>query len=292
MNLDWNPDSDQFANEFQKALETIGFVRLLNLWSKEEKPIMDQWFQTVEYWFNLPESQKEEYKISTTHRQGWVPKESSILNPYRKKDWKETYEFDDFSFSDIPPPFRPLIREVVDLIHNRSISIVRVLEKILGTEENYLVNLHDNLDQSHLRLCYYAKSEKREKQLPLSEHKDYTSLTLTFSPDPFKKLQIKDRTGTWNDIEYIDNSCAVQVGNIMQVLTQDYFKSAVHRVLWNEKADGFTTAYFLNLPPDYLMTHLGPNPKKYDDMTVAEFTEKFHLAKNQRHGNITTRNSR
>lgn len=278
--LDWDPNNKTFIEEFKDSFETTGFIRLCELWNKSEEKVVKDWYKLVEEWF-YNSTEKEKYASKNKNKHGWVAKESSLVNPRRKKDWKECFEFDDLvNYDDTPEIFIPQLKKVIPLIHNKSLEIVRVFETILNCEKEYLVKLHDQMMNHHLRVCYYPASEQLENQLPCSEHKDYNSVTLIFSPDPHKKLQIKDREGNWHNIEYRDNSCVCQLGNQMQIWTQDYLVSAFHRVLFNS-VDAFTTAYFINLPEDHLLDRLGPNPKKYKDQTVKEFSADFHRTKSK-----------
>jgi len=275
--IDW-ADHNTLTEEFKSAFTTVGFARIYNLWTQQELLAIKEWFTVVENWF-LTEQNKQKYQSTADVAEGWTPLESQVVNPTRKRDWKENFEIDRFTdLSYLPDELSKSLAITHPLFFSKGKDILKIFELMLETEPGLLTDAHADPNSHHLRTAYYPASEKRDNQLPCGEHKDYNTITLLFSPDKGKRLQVKNRAGEWKDIKYLDNSVVINIGNLMQIWTQDYLISSPHRVLFNSE-DSFTTAYFMNLPEEHNLKPIGPNPRKYPNTLVKRFNSQFHKAK-------------
>jgi len=276
--IDWQSSNEVLVKEFTEGFTNTGFIRLYNIWNKKEEYLINEWYKAVKDWF-LTAEDKETYRADKNLRAGWHGLNETYLNPRKGNDYKQCYEIDQFDdFNTLPPILNKAISKAFPLINKKSIEILTIFELMLNTEQHYLTNLHSDKNLHHIRTAYYPGSKKLDNQLPCGEHKDYNSISLLFSPDENKKLQIKTRQGEWKDIPYLDNSVVINIGNLMQVWSQDFLHSAFHRVLFNE-SPSFTTVYFLDLPHDLILDQIGPNKKKYDDITVEKFRKQFQKTK-------------
>jgi len=275
--IDWT-DHSTITEKFKLAFTTTGFARIYNFWTPQELIIINKWFVVVENWF-LTEQNKQKYQSTADVRDGWTPLESQVVNPTRKRDWKENFEIDSFTdLSYLPDELSQSLAITHPLFFSKGKDILKIFELMLGTKPDLLIDAHADPNSHHLRTAYYPASEERNNQLPCGEHKDYNTITLLFSPDKGKRLQIKNRAGKWKDIKYLDNSVVINIGNLMQIWSQDYLISAPHRVLFNSE-DSFTTAYFMSIPEMYNLKPIGPNPRKYRNTLVKRFNTQFDKAK-------------
>jgi len=280
--IDWqNFDEAQF----ERAYTEVGFARLYNIWTEQEQVTMSNWFSAVQAWFKTANN-KHSYEAVGDFMEGWVNKEKIYLSPFRRNDYKETFEIDDLvNITHLPHALFHPLTHALPIISATGQDIIKRFETLLGN--NQLAELHKPLNQHHLRIAYYPATPSRDNQLPCGEHKDYNSVTLLFSPDAHKRLQIKDLQGNWHDIRYMPNSVVVNMGNVIQKWTNNYLKSAVHRVLESD-ADSFTTAYFMYPPRDYKLHQIGPHAQQEDyPMSVKQFLTLFDKTKQaikEKHG--------
>jgi isopenicillin N synthase-like dioxygenase len=83
------------------------------------------------------------------------------------------------------------------------------------------------------------------------------------------------------------NSVVVNMGNVIQKWTNNYLKSAVHRVLESD-TDSFTTAYFMYPPKDHKLHQIGPQAQQEDyPMSIKQFLTLFDKTKQaikEKHG--------
>ena len=272
--IDWqNFDEAQF----EQAYTEVGFARLYNIWTEQEQVTMSNWFSAVESWFKQS-TNKTDYEATGDILDGWVDIGQQFLSPFRRNDFKETFEIETLHDpSVVPPALSSQLKQALPILHNTGLNCLKKFEHLLRC--NYLVELHESIYHHHIRTAFYPATEARKNQLPCGEHKDYNSITLLFSPDAHKRLQIKDRQGEWHDIRYRPNSVVVNIGNIMQKWTNNYLTSAVHRVL-PSNADSFTTAYFMYPHKQTALHMIGPKAvTQKHPVTVEQALKLFDKAK-------------
>lgn len=274
--INWK--SSALVEEFRQGFCDTGFIRLYNIWDDDQSQTINQWFTAVETWFYEAED-KDQWTADQDAWHGWVDVDTVNLNPRSGADHKQCFEIGHFDDPQLLPPiYRQAFADAYPLIHSLALEVIETIEQVLECPKNSLVSVHKNTAPHMMRTAYYPASEARKNQLPCGEHKDYNTVTLLFSPDEHKRLQIKTRDGEWKSIEFMENSVVINIGVLLQVWSQDYLNSAFHRVLWNEK-DAFTTAYFCSIPNNTLLSPIGPAPRKYPDMTAGTFLKRFQKSK-------------
>jgi isopenicillin N synthase-like dioxygenase len=152
----------------------------------------------------------------------------------------------------------------------------------------------DKLDKnmSALRvICYPEQHEAPQPgQLRGGAHTDYGTLTILTSDNAAGGLQALHRDGHWVDIDPQPGTYIVNIGDVMQIWTNDRWVSTLHRVV-NPAADKATTArrhsiVFFHQPNydaviDTLPTCVDPARRKYAPFTYGEhWMRKWMATKN------------
>ena len=130
---------------------------------------------------------------------------------------------------------------------------------------------------SFLRLNYYplcdnssqgdAPSVSTEGVLGVNRHSDAGAITILSQSD-VAALQVF-QAGTWTLVEPIPDALVINVGDMLQVFTNDRYRAPLHRVLANEKMERFSAPYFFN--PAY-ETDCAPLPELIDDAHPPSYT--------------------
>ena len=81
-------------------------------------------------------------------------------------------------------------------------------------------------------------------------------------------LEVCNATGEWIVAPPIENTLIVNVGEMMKLLTNDHFASALHRVVNRSNRQRFSVPYFFN--PDY-NTELSTLGQYIDEAHPAQF---------------------
>lgn len=111
---------------------------------------------------------------------------------------------------------------------------------------------------SNVRLNYYPTQDplsanEQTQTTPLGDmalhhHTDPGLLTLLLQ-DRTGGLQTQLRNGDWIDVPPISGTVVVNLGDALQVLSNDRYRAAVHRVLPMQGRDRYSTPFFLNPQP-------------------------------------------
>jgi isopenicillin N synthase-like dioxygenase len=166
----------------------------------------------------------------------------------------------------------------------------RVFALALGLEENFF---QTKLSRgfANLRFNYYPEQEAAPKpgQLRAGEHTDYGMLTILRVEDAPGGLQVRDRSGVWHDVGYVEGAFVVNIGDLMARWTNDEWVSTLHRVV-NPTRDATLGSSRLSIPffayPSYdsviesLARFAGSDKgSKYPPITAGEYWRmKFRTA--------------
>ena len=65
----------------------------------------------------------------------------------------------------------------------------------------------------------------------IGEHSDYGTITLLWQINDVPGLQVQDLGGVWHPVPYAENGVVVNIGDLLQRWTNDYFVVTKHRVV-------------------------------------------------------------
>lgn len=147
-------------------------------------------------------------------------------------DWRDT-----LSFSMAPDPPEP--EELPTICRDITIDYSNQV-KSLGSTLFELASLALGLDPSHLKAMdiakklmvyglYYPPCPQPDLTMGTSKHTDTNSLTILLQ-DQVSGLQILHQD-KWVDVVPVHGALIVNLGDLMQLITNDKFKSVIHRVV-------------------------------------------------------------
>jgi isopenicillin N synthase-like dioxygenase len=170
------------------------------------------------------------------------------------RDWKEVYDFGPPDGSLIqpqwpehPPQFEQAILTFYALCEELSHRLLAAISVNLGMPADYLGRDFTESHTSFLRLNYYpilpADAESTE-QLGVNQHSDAGALTLLLQ-DEQPGLEVH-RDGHWHLVEPKPGAFVVNIGDIVQVWSNDRYRAALHRVVTNPSANRYSAPFFFN----------------------------------------------
>eukprot|EP01125_Pyxidicula_operculata_P001668 TRINITY_DN11504_c0_g1_i1.p1 TRINITY_DN11504_c0_g1~~TRINITY_DN11504_c0_g1_i1.p1 ORF type:complete len:303 (+),score=43.39 TRINITY_DN11504_c0_g1_i1:13-921(+) len=123
-----------------------------------------------------------------------------------------------------------------------------------------------------LRLIHYFGIVDPDK-CAADPHTDYGMITLLLT-DGTPGLQI-EKDGEWVDIPYIPGTFVVNLGDMLQVVTNGLYKSTNHRVVLKEAKPRFSAAFFFEPNQNCLLKAIGSNDAgiKYSDHCMKKHLE-------------------
>ena len=112
----------------------------------------------------------------------------------------------------------------------------------------------------------------------IGEHSDYGTLTLLWQINDVPGLQVQDLGGVWHPVPYAENGVVVNIGDLLQRWTNDYFVSTKHRVV-NTHIDQtrYSMPHFVDPTPGTIVKNLTNDPSKYEPIESLTYL-KWRLA--------------
>jgi len=198
-------------------------------------------------------------------------------------DWKQVYDFGPDDGGSMQPQwptalpgFPGAIRAYYDACDTLSLELLRVICVNLGLSERALDACFRPSHTSFLRLNYYPRCPTPVRPadlamavngyLGINHHTDAGALTLLLQ-DERPGLEVF-HAGTWMLVEPLPDTLVVNIGDIVQVGSNDRYRAPLHRVLANADKERFSVPFFFN--PAY-STSYAPLPSTVDAQTPARY---------------------
>jgi isopenicillin N synthase-like dioxygenase len=131
---------------------------------------------------------------------------------------------------------------------------------------------------SVLRLLHYPPTPPRPEGVRAEAHEDINTITLLLGAEE-AGLQLLTREGEWLDVNPPEGALVVNIGDMLQRLTNNVLRSTTHRVVnpSPERAHlpRYSIPFFLHFAPDYLIETLPScitpdNPNRYPEPITAQ----------------------
>ena len=245
------------------ACKDHGFFLLKNHGMQEE--IDDMW-RMSEWFFHQPREDKLKIIRTKTIPLGYYDRELTK----QKRDLKEVFDFmyPKSNGEDLNQwPENKVFRSNMENFFSKASLVAEETLRLV------FLNLNNNGCQlpsgdkstSNARLNYYPIHDPLEEKtrkdisklgdMALHHHTDPGILTLLIQ-DMTGGLQTKSKESGWIDIEPEENTIVVNLGDAMQVWTNDKYVAAIHRVTKRTAKSRYSTPYFYNPKRDAVIQPL------------------------------------
>lgn len=198
------------------------------------------------------------------------------------RDWKQIFDCgqeDDELRTPWPsgsPGFRPALRAYMTACERLGFRLLAAVSSNLGMPADHLALGFRPSHTSFLRLNYYPVCSEPARppdvrtpdrgHLGVNHHTDSGALTLLLQ-DEVPGLEVY-REGCWHLVEPRDDALVVNIGDIVQVWSNDRYRAALHRVRASSDRARYSAPFFFN--PAYDATY-APLPTVCGDGTPARY---------------------
>ena len=287
-----------FVKKLGDAFSEIGFAIVANHGVSED--LKTRLFQLVDRYFTQPEELKKlDEDFSNNGQRGFISKGRETAKGHQVPDLKEFYHvgqevsdndpikanYPDNIWPPHMPEFKDITMEVFRTFEETGRNLLRAIALYLNLEENYFdAKIHNG--NSILRLLHYFPIPNADS-IPVGAvragaHEDINLITLLMGGSA-AGLQALTKEGTWLDVAPEPNQIVINMGDMLQRLTNGRLRSTTHRVI-NLDAEGlkkprYSTPFFLHPRADMDLTCLpscidAAHPKQFEDMTAGEYLDE------------------
>jgi isopenicillin N synthase-like dioxygenase len=285
----------KFVAELGDAYHTIGFVAIRNHYLNDE--LSDKLYKTIKRFFAQADTVKQKYEIpGLAGQRGYIGKGKEHAKGRNTGDLKEFYhigqqvegddpirkEYPDNVWPDEIPEFREVGIDVYKRLEKTGIEMLRAIALYLGLPENYFDAKVKN-GNSILRPIHYFPIEDPDSvpadAVRAAEHGDINLITLLMGASA-DGLQVLRRDGKWIPITALPDQLVVNVGDMLERLTNKTLKSTIHRVVNPPRhlmnTPRYSIPFFMHPRSEMSLAALPgcvtkDQPKLWDDITAGEF---------------------
>jgi len=228
--------------------------------------------EQMHMFFAQPLAAKHEILRSADNPWGFYDRELTKHTP----DWKQVYDFGPPDGAAIQPQwpaalpaFPSAVQAFYDACDALALKLLGVISLNLGMPERALDSCFRPSHTSFLRLNYYPRcpTPARPTDLAMAQtgylgvnhHTDAGAITLLLQ-DEQPGLEFF-HGGIWTLVEALPEALVLNIGDIVQVWSNDHYLAPLHRVLANADAERFSVPFFFN--PAY-STDYAPLPSAVD----------------------------
>jgi isopenicillin N synthase-like dioxygenase len=287
-----------FSDEIGKAFNDTGFVTITNHGLSKE--LINNLYSQVKALFALPEEAKLKYEIpELAGQRGYTSKGKETAKGFKVPDLKEFWQIGqtvtdgDPVKHDYPenvkvtelPDFNAVTTEVYKKLEDAGRQLLKAISVYLQLPENYFEEKVHN-GNSILRALHYFPIEDPDA-LPADAvragaHEDINLITLLIGASA-DGLEVLTRDGEWFAVKAEGEDVVVNVGDMLQRLTNNKLKSTTHRVVNPPrelmKFSRFSVPFFLHPKSGMDLTCLescidAENPKAYTNITAGAYLDE------------------
>ena len=233
----------EFVQEIGQAFHNIGFVGVKNHGIPKE--LVDGFYANAKAFFGLDVTTKRQYEVpGLAGQRGYTSFGKEHAKQSDVPDLKEFFQIGqvvedgDAISSEYPtnvhveekPAFTDMGRELYQEFEKAGAHLLRAIAIYLDLGEDYFdAKIHNG--NSILRAIHYPPITQEPKSaIRAEQHEDINLITLLVGASA-GGLQLLNTDNEWMPIMPEDNEIVINVGDMLQRLTNNYLKSTTHRVV-------------------------------------------------------------
>lgn len=284
-----------FVQQLGEAYQNIGFVAVKNHGLSDT--LTNKLYQQVQAFFELPENVKMKYEIpGLAGQRGYTSFGKEHAKGRNTGDLKEFWHFGQYVEDNDPigkeypenvmvnelPSFNEVGKEVYQRLEEAGRQMLKAIALFLKLDESYFDDKIHN-GNSILRPIHYPPiTEAPEDAVRAAEHEDINLITLLMGASA-EGLEVLNKQGNYVPVTALPEQIIVNVGDMLQRLTNNKLRSTTHRVVnppkekWGNSR--FSIPFFLHPRSEMRLDCLEKcidqdHPKQFTDISAGEYLEE------------------
>lgn len=285
-------DKNSFVKNLGEAFHDVGFVGVIN--HGVPKQLVDEFYAEAKRFFALPVEIKRKYEIpGLAGQRGYTSFGKEHAKQSKVADLKEFYqigqkvtdgdtiekEYPENVYTNETPRFTASGDELYKAFEISGSYLLKAIAEYLDLGSNYFdSDIHNG--NSILRAIHYPPIREEPKSaIRAEQHEDINLITLLVGASA-GGLQLLNKEGEWLDIIPEDNEIVVNVGDMLQRLTNNYLRSTTHRVVNPTKSNWhkprLSIPFFLHPRSTMMLTCLNncineEQPLAYESISAGDY---------------------
>ncbi|XP_048132576.1 protein SRG1-like [Rhodamnia argentea] len=242
-------NGDLMESELQKlhaACRDWGFFQVIN--HGVSCSLVEEVKLGIQELFKLPMEEKRKLWQEEGDLEGFG--QAFVVSEEQKLDWADLFCLVSLPrhlrkprlFPMLPSPFRDVLDEYSSALRDLAMKLLVLMAKALKVDTEEMVELFDGGMQA-FRMNYYPPCPRPELVIGLTPHSDAIGLTILLQVNEMEGLQVR-KEGKWVSVKPLPNAFVVNIGDILEIVTNGTYRSIEHRATVNSMKERLSIATF------------------------------------------------
>lgn len=183
---------------------------------------------------------------------------------------------------ELPSSLRETLEAYFKETENLAMKLLQLMAETLRIDKKEIAEMFEDGLQT-TRMTYYPPCPQPELVMGLTPHSDATGITVLLQVNGVEGLQVK-KDGVWSPVKILPEALVVNVGDVLEIISNGIFKSIEHRATVNSEKERISIAVFFNPKLD---AEIGPsaslinprNPPLYKRVPMDKYVKDFFSKK-------------
>ena len=258
--IDLSEHHDNIVRKFANAYSTAGFAYIKN--HGIPQTLIDATFEASKNFHKLNEAEKQTISLDKNHR-GYIPintstdvnsKLANVKKPNQSSSFMMMRESENKSDEYLSGPnqwpeilgFRETLNTYTEQMSILGQRLISIAAKACKANPDELLPAF-KLPTIWLRLLHYPPSPTLSPKdlYGSAPHTDFGALTL-LAQDGIGGLQVQTPNGNWINVPKIDGTFVVNIGDMLNRLSNGFLKSTPHRVINRSGSERYSIPFFFD----------------------------------------------